>query len=406
MSHELSPDQANAQAVLLPFFKRRGEGLLTLGGYAGCGKTWLVADTVAKLDPRPRIAFCAFTGKAASVLKAKLAAAGALKESDYCGTVHGLIYTAHAAAPTGKPVPAVEEGEAPKKREPILKRTSAGIGFDLKDRIDCDFIVLDEASMMREDLFDDLRSFEKPILAVGDHGQLYPVGDRFSLMRNPDLRLEQIHRQAEGDPIIRLSVMAREEGRIPLGDWSSPGRTVRKTRDGSEISKVPELEKVLFLCGINATRVRYNAFVRERVGFLSHDPEPGEKVICLKNNRDEKIFNGMTGKILAIEPRGQHWYETEIQMEDETLYAGWIFKHQFGSLYPVHEYEGLESWKIGELFDWGYCMTTHKSQGSEADSVVLVEEKVGMMSDDDWRRWLYTAVTRSKKNLLIIGRGR
>src|SRR5208282_6828508 len=85
-------------------------------------------------------------------------------------------------------------------------------------------IIVDEASMVADDMVRDLQSFHVPILAVGDHGQLPPVGGVGSLMKNPMLRLEQIHRQAEGNPIIALSKMIREQGRIPD---ELPGDAVR-----------------------------------------------------------------------------------------------------------------------------------------------------------------------------------
>jgi ATP-dependent exoDNAse (exonuclease V) alpha subunit len=57
----------------------------------------------------------------------------------------------------------------------------------------------------------------------------------------------------------------------------------------------------------------------------------------------------------------------------------------------------------GDLFDFGYALTVHKAQGSSADTVLLFEERNQHMSDDDWRRWLYTAVTRAERQLYIIG---
>jgi exodeoxyribonuclease V len=57
----------------------------------------------------------------------------------------------------------------------------------------------------------------------------------------------------------------------------------------------------------------------------------------------------------------------------------------------------------GDLFDFGYALTVHKAQGSSADSVLVFEERNKHMNDDDWRRWLYTAVTRAERRLIIIG---
>jgi len=56
------------------------------------------------------------------------------------------------------------------------------------------------------------------------------------------------------------------------------------------------------------------------------------------------------------------------------------------------------------LFDWGYALTVHKAQGSEADQVVLFEERFSFYDDEMWNRWLYTAVTRAKNELYWIGR--
>jgi exodeoxyribonuclease-5 len=54
------------------------------------------------------------------------------------------------------------------------------------------------------------------------------------------------------------------------------------------------------------------------------------------------------------------------------------------------------------LFDFGYTLTVHKAQGSQAKRVILFEERFGKMSDEDWRRWLYTAVTRAEEELYIF----
>ncbi len=71
--------------------------------------------------------------------------------------------------------------------------------------------------MVSEDIFRDLTSYGIDILAVGDHGQLPPIEGKFSLMSDPILRLEKIHRQAADNPIINLSMQIRENGKIPKG---------------------------------------------------------------------------------------------------------------------------------------------------------------------------------------------
>ena len=58
----------------------------------------------------------------------------------------------------------------------------------------------------------------------------------------------------------------------------------------------------------------------------------------------------------------------------------------------------------GDLFDFGYAITVHKAQGSQAKRVVLFEERFKQMNDEEWKRWLYTAVTRAEEELYIFAR--
>ena len=58
---------------------------------------------------------------------------------------------------------------------------------------------------------------------------------------------------------------------------------------------------------------------------------------------------------------------------------------------------------LGDLFDFGYALTVHKAQGSQAKKVILFEERFKKMTDDEWKRWLYTAVTRAEEELYIFG---
>jgi exodeoxyribonuclease-5 len=389
----LSKDQQQVHDAVIAWYKAWRAGgadakqVLTIGGYAGTGKTTLTAATARTLRKeieRLRIAFCCFTGKAALVLRGKLQAAGAVDPyADHAGTIHSLIY---------KPV----------YKDGVLT------GWKKVDELDYDLIVLDEASMVAEEIFKDLLGYGLPILAVGDHGQLPPVKGELNLMQNPELRLEQIHRQAADNPIIRLSMMARLEGRIPVGRF---GDYVHKVTDRRVFDKVGELRDLMVICGTNRTRVSLNYQLRKRLGYLSEDPETGEKVICLKNNRDLEIFNGMTGVIQAIAPAQRHTYPAKIKMDGlEAPIEQIISRYQFGAAKTLKDFkpEGemlpLHHRELGLLFDWGYAVTCHKAQGSEARRVVVFEECDWMENEDHRRRWLYTAVTRSSERLLIVGK--
>lgn len=377
---KLSPDQEAAEEQILQFIKER-RALLTIGGFAGVGKTHVLAHVVSSIeeDARPRIAFCAFTGKAASVLRAKLEAMDTLKENDYCGTIHGLIY------------------------RPIFNDKKQICGFEKRDKFDINYelIIADEASMIDEITFNDLSSFGIPILAAGDHGQLPPVMGKFNLMERPDVRLEKIHRQAADNPIIKLSMMARLDGYVPVGEY---GAGVKKIagREALYDMAISREDLPLFLCGKNDTRVRVNTFVRKKLCIASERPIAGDRLICLKNNRKRGIYNGMTGVLNKISPLRDHWYWAEIQLEGAPEFIGTISKHQFNQRYPLREVPGIEADKIGNLFDFGYCLTVHKAQGSESNNVIVLEERMSAQTDDTWRRWLYTAITRSKERLLLV----
>lgn len=400
----LTPDQEKARDEIVEFLGNGGIGPLKMGGFAGTGKTTVVSESVRVFRENgrtysPNLAFCAFTGKAASVLKAKLTAFGSLRPGDFIGTIHSLIY------------------------RPIVNRNGRIKGFEKKGGTEVgkyDAIIVDEASMVNEQIFRDLESYGIPILAVGDHGQLPPVGFSFNLMEQPDIRLEKIHRQAEDNPIVKLSMMARETGKIPTGEY---GDGVRRVTDRRVMDSL-NLTDWLILCGKNETRLRLNNIVRKALG-RSGPPEPGDRVICLKNNRREGVYNGMMGTLAKVLPwdedeplstgaDGQRnyfpfpdWlYDVEISFDGlDDLWAGGIFRPQFGQRKTITHWPRLTpgDFRGLNLFDFGYAITVHKAQGSEAENVLAFEERFASMTDDDWRRWLYTCVTRAKRRLILVG---
>ena len=89
----LSKDQLDAKQTILDWIKSpTRSSFLTLGGYAGTGKTSLVAEVRKSLPRNWKVAFCAYTGKASGVMKDKLLRANATQLDDYIGTIHGLCY--------------------------------------------------------------------------------------------------------------------------------------------------------------------------------------------------------------------------------------------------------------------------------------------------------------------------
>jgi len=100
------------------------------------------------------------------------------------------------------------------------------------------------------------------------------------------------------------------------------------------------------------------------------------------------------------------WYEAEIELDGEDYtYSGYILRSQFGALTTEKDVPLAPDGERGDLWDFGYALTVHKAQGSQAPAVLVFEERFARSSDEDWRRWLYTAVTRAEERLTIVGPG-
>jgi exodeoxyribonuclease-5 len=384
----LSAGQKTVLNEIVEWYKKDREhtnSYITVGGYAGTGKTTLIAVLRKRLakNKKLKVGFVSYTGKAARVLRNKLKEGKVLLPKDTVGTIHSLIYS------------------------PVVNEKEEIIGWKQKEKIDRDLIIIDEASMVDEIIWRHLLSYQVPIVVVGDHGQLPPISGSFHLIAEPELELKEIHRQAQGNPIISLSILARTKGHIPSGTY---GAYVQKfiKQDPEAQEMVSELlanysSDTLVLCGYNKTRKRLNLHIRNTLGFSSPLPQVGDRVICLRNNHEKQIFNGMTGIILSIKDETATWYMAEIQMDGEdVLYKGLISKDQFMSDSALNFTNKRSAIMAGDLFDFGYALTVHKAQGSQAKRVILFEERFAKMDDNQWRRWLYTAVTRAEEELYII----
>lgn len=385
----LSPGQKDVLDKVVIWCKKsksQSESYITIGGYAGTGKTTLIAvlrKRMAKLRKDIKVGFVSYTGKAARVLRSKLKEQKVIFHDDSVGTIHSLIYS------------------------PVVNEKEEIIGWKQKEKIDRDLIIIDEASMVDETIWLHLLSYKVPIIVVGDHGQLPPISGSFHLISDPQLELVEIHRQARNNPIIALSIQVRLYGYIKPGVYGNSVRKFNK-EDSDAQETIGELlsnysSDTLILCGYNKTRKKLNLHIRNTLGFTSPFPQVGDRVICLRNNHQKHIFNGMIGTILAIKDTSTNWYTAEIQMDGEDeIYKGQISKDQFMSDAALNFTNKRSAIMAGDLFDFGYALTVHKAQGSQAKRVILFEERFAKMDDDQWKRWLYTGVTRAEEELYII----
>jgi exodeoxyribonuclease-5 len=323
----------------------------TVGGLAGTGKTVLVCALAKAL---PTFASCAYTGKAAHVLRQRGLAAK---------TIHSLIYN------------------------PIPKEDGTAV-FELRDTVDFRGFLVDEASLISRGLHRDLLSFGKPVIFVGDHGQLPPIGEDINLMANPDHILETLHRNAG----IIANFAHHLRGGKPALEFP-----FKRSDELQVLKKTPEdllTEVDQILCAFNKTRVQKNDLIRKRLkrrGLLT----VGDRIICLRNNHQLGLFNGQQGTVTRIyNDAKDRPIAIDFHSDGQTYDHVPFDRHQLGKQYYDFSFEP----SAPVPFDYGYAITCHKSMGSEYDSVMVFEQEC---TRDGWdhKRWAYTAATRAKQKL-------
>lgn len=392
----LSKEQQDVFRTICHWFEKDTESqpVLTLGGFAGVGKSTLVS-LLAHKYAEESIVFCALTGKATGVLRSKLYEAG-LAGRHEVKTVHSLMYY---------PIP-----------DPTTGRVT---GWKRRTSLEYGLIIVDEASMLEKGIFEDLLAYKIPILAVGDHGQLPPVFGSFNLMEAPHLRLEKIHRQAEDSPILALADFVRRTGQVPRVENTMELQLIPRIHTEQVFDSLfttPNVNQndVSVLCYSNRERVELNERARRirwRAAF-GQAPILGDQLICLRNVLGT-VFNGMRGELTACRDSAVLHYEGAVLFEDDEIeVSGPICKVQFGLNRTIKDFEeyyrltefSVRSWDaVGLLFDYGYAMTIHKAQGSSAEHVIVAQYDLPARLDfATKKRALYTAITRAEKYLVIL----
>lgn len=362
MPNSWSDQQDQALVQISNWFRNPDRQVFRLFGYAGTGKTTLARQIA--LDVKGYVHFGAFTGKAANVLRQK-GCSGA-------GTIHSIIYDSKT-----KPDGTVRFRKKNKKE-------FEGVPL----------IVIDECSMVDEQLGQDLMSFGVPILVIGDPAQLPPVrGAGFFTDHDPDFMLTEVHRQAAENPIIRLSMDIREGKALHHGDYGAVRVISRNDVEQADVTGADQI-----LCGLNRTRANYNRRLREIYGREGEMPENGDRLVCLKNNRDNHLFNGSIWEVTDIQNMSTDHKAITVRSEDtgnavrcDVLNACWD-----GSLGDMH----WMARKGYDEFTYGYALTVHKSQGSQWNNVMLFDESFAFR--DDAARHLYTGVTRAAERLTVV----
>jgi exodeoxyribonuclease-5 len=255
--------------------------------------------------------------------------------------------------------------------------------------------------MVDADLGRDLMSFNTPILVLGDPAQLPPVkGGGFFTDHAPDQMLTEIHRQAVDNPIVRLANDVREGRDLEFGHYGTSRVMPRADLDADIIMKADQV-----LVGKNQTRHLYNKRMRELAGRQSDMPEPGDRLVCLKNNRTNGLFNGGLFEVAKLRKPvpgaiQDNTIRFDILSSDFTGQAAITVKVRKEFFAGGHEQIDWKDLRGTDQFNYGYALTVHKAQGSQWGNVVLFDESHAFRSD--WRRWLYTGITRAAETITIV----
>lgn len=346
---------------------------LTVGGYAGTGKSTLLSIALPALrDPTgasPRVVYCAYTGKAANVL---------MQKGMDAQTIHSLIYDA---------------SPDPDDRDRVI------FILKLRDEIEADLIVVDEASMVPDDMRLDLESLGIALLYTGDHGQLPPVSGEGNVMADPHFRLEIVHRQALNSGIILLATAVRQREMTSMGVHGVKRDAQKVGRRFINDTKLLAAADVV-ICFTNAMRASLNSRLREYKGYHGTYPEVGERLICIRNNKVTRMFNGLIVTILAVR------YEVGFIIMDVVDDSGkkYLEIKAYNNYFEGEEHPKIYGQTLFDLFEFAYAITGHKSQGSQWDNVVVIEEAMTRQTQDIRRRWMYTALTRAAKYLTWVSK--
>jgi exodeoxyribonuclease-5 len=282
--------------------------------------------------------------------------------------------------------------------------------------------------MVTKKMFEDILSFGVPVLCLGDPGQLDPVGAPNILTTHQNLAkvfLTQVMRQDDSSGILTLANMTRNEQLPEYGEYKA--------------SKVVHFEDIIddvcdydmVVCYSNKMRRNLNKFIRTKKGYTSIYPQKGEKIVCLMNNYNYcieyddipiNIVNGMIGycnkdseivdennmELCKID------FTPEFLMDKNVMGNLHITANSFCEIFEQYEKDinkeafieelyndEIENDKLGEvcMIDYGYAITCHKSQGSEANNVLVVVEPG--IPKHMFFRWLYTGITRAKTSVTV-----
>lgn len=392
MGIELNKGQIFACYDLENWWRNSNEQVIEVEGAAGTGKTTMIIYFIERigLDLKD-VLFVSYMGKAVSQMIRNGLPARTIHSSCYdcervvCRDEDGKIIF----LPNGKP--------------------KTKIDFVLKEKIPGKpkLIVIDEARMVPEKNALDLISFGIPIVALGDTNQLPPVFGNPYFLNNVKIRLTEIMRQKEGDPIVYLSQKALHHERL------TPCMLQRScVIEKKYFTREQMIDSDVIITFTNKLRGAINNLFREQILSLKNldIPNFGEKVICRRNNWNRFIkdkgelylTNGLAGFVDDVQKSSYNGSSIKIDFRPD------FSNKVFHDLKIQTEYLNTSPGENKDIFvgndmnafEYAYAITTHLSQGSQYPTVTILQEK--QRDEDYFFKLLYTAITRAQESVRVV----
>lgn len=426
--------------------------IFVLKGYAGTGKTTLLSNLVNQLSlVRKKYVMLAPTGRAAKVIS------NYAKQPAF--TIHKKIYYPKKNQQSG--VAFTMQANKHKNTVFIVDESSM-----ISDNV-TDTTMYTHGSLLDDLMYYVYSGENCKLIIVGDTAQLPPVGmdespalneDRLALqydMKVDFIELTEVMRQEEDSGILYNATELREQLQQEFYDFFEfdvkPFKDIVRLQDGYEtLDAIHDAyshkgnEETIFIVRSNKRANQYNQQIRTRI--LDNDSEisAGDYIMVVKNNyfwlKESKvtdfIANGDILEIMQIyryhELYGFRFASVKVRMIDypdmapfdtivllDTLHSesASMTYEESNRLYQevlldyqdeTTAYRRMQKVKNNEYFNalqikFAYAVTCHKSQGGQWDTVFIEQPYLPDGISKDYMRWLYTALTRAKEKVYLIG---
>ena len=389
-------------------------------GAAGTGKSSCLPVIIDQLGIEGRYEICAPSNKAVGVLRQK--------GFENATTVAKIARQARVSGPKAGEFKALckkLDVEKKAKNKSAVKqifkdlselRTSGDVYWTnvARNNGKMELIVVDEASMLGMQDLSALMATQSPILLIGDKNQLPAVNEKSAIAgKEPHAELKTILRQTGPGSILTAAAECLRNPRYNFEDYSFGETVTNGEQSVTKVSKDEFLPADQYLAYTNSQCFRHIEKAREGKPTT---PIKGDRLLAYSNEGD--IVKSQIYKVLSCEEDGLGFLS--VVLEDETgeitvPIATSCPKNVFNkSLSDKGRLEMLgqsaqdsSAPGITEIntFYYADCITVHKSQGSEFDTIgfyLPVVNFYSKMSNEDLKRIKYTAITRAKEHLIVL----